>query len=149
MAIDRVTVAKKAAGILPAMPRHSGLDALRVLACALVIVFHAHTVAGVSFGPLDPFVAGGDTGVYLFFALSGYLLYRPFLTRDVDLWSYGLKRAGRIVPGYFVALGCLTLLTRSPLPLESPLAYLTMSATYSIPLRGFLGSAWTLSAELL
>jgi peptidoglycan/LPS O-acetylase OafA/YrhL len=129
--------------------RSSGLDGLRALAALLVVAFHLHTVSGVSFGPLDAIVRGGDTGVYLFFALSGYLLYKPFLRGRVDLGSYGLKRSGRILPGYFVALIGLTVLTGSRLPLENPLPFLTMSAGVDISLRHFLGNAWTLTAELI
>jgi peptidoglycan/LPS O-acetylase OafA/YrhL len=129
--------------------RSSGLDGLRAFACLLVVAFHLHTVSGVSFGPLDPVIRGGDSGVWLFFALSGYLLYKPFVQGSVDLVGYGLKRAGRIVPGYFVALAGLTLITGSRLPIDHPLPYLTMSASYDIPLRGFLGNAWTLAAEVL
>ena len=129
--------------------RSSGLDGLRVFAALFVAAFHLKTVSGVGFGPLDPIVQGGDSGVYLFFALSGYLLYRPFVRGSVDLASFGLKRAGRIVPGYFVALVGLTILTGSRLPLEHPLPFLTISSSYDIPLRGFLGNAWTLSAEIL
>jgi peptidoglycan/LPS O-acetylase OafA/YrhL len=129
--------------------RSSGLDGLRVFACLLVVAFHLRTVNGLSFGPLDPIVRGGDTGIYVFFALSGYLLYKPFVRGPVDLVGYGLKRAGRILPGYFVALIALTVLTGSRLPLEHPLPFLTISASYDVPLRGFLGNAWTLSAEIL
>jgi peptidoglycan/LPS O-acetylase OafA/YrhL len=129
--------------------RTSGLDGLRVLAALLVVAFHMRWIDGVQFGPLDPIVRGGDTGIYLFFALSGYLLYRPFVVGSVELRSYGLKRAARILPGYFVALAGLTLITGNPLPVENPLPFLTMSASYDIPLRGFLGNAWTLSAEIL
>jgi peptidoglycan/LPS O-acetylase OafA/YrhL len=129
--------------------RSSGLDGLRVFAALLVAAFHLKTVSGIGFGPLDPVVQGGDSGVYLFFALSGYLLYKPFVRGSVDLTSFGVKRAGRIVPGYFVALVGLTILTGSRLPFEHPLPYLTISSSYDIPLRGFLGNAWTLSAEIL
>jgi peptidoglycan/LPS O-acetylase OafA/YrhL len=129
--------------------RSSGLDGLRAFAAVLVAAFHLATVNNVWFGPLDPVIRGGDSGIYIFFALSGYLLYKPFLRGPVDLGSYGLKRAGRILPGYFVALVGLTILTGSRLPIEHPLPYVTMTASYDIPLRGFLGNAWTLSAEIL
>lgn len=129
--------------------RSSGLDGLRALAAVVVVLFHLQTVSGVSFGPLDPLVHGGDTGVFVFFALSGYLLYKPFVGREVDLVSYGAKRAGRIVPGYLVALVGLALLTGSRLPLEHPLPYLAIASSYDLGLRGFLGNAWTLSAEVL
>jgi peptidoglycan/LPS O-acetylase OafA/YrhL len=129
--------------------RTSGLDGLRAFAALFVVAFHLHTVNGVSFGPFDPIVGGGDSGVYLFFALSGYLLYKPFVRGPVDLAAYGVKRAARILPGYFVALVGLALITGNPLPVEHPLPFVTMSASYDIALRGFLGNAWTLSAEIL
>src|SRR5687768_14720209 len=129
--------------------RSSGLDGLRAAACLMVVLFHSHTVAGISYGPLDPFIQGGDTGVWVFFALSGYLLYRPFLTGAVDLRSYALKRASRILPGYYVALVALLILTGSRLPMEHPAEYLSMSASYHTDLRGFLGPAWTLAVEVL
>jgi peptidoglycan/LPS O-acetylase OafA/YrhL len=129
--------------------RSAGLDLLRVIAALLVAVFHLRLVLGFDFGPLNPVIEGGDAGVYIFFALSGYLLYRPFLRGPVDLRGYAIKRAARILPGYFVALVALTALTGSPLPLEHPLAFLTISSSYDPPLRAFLGNAWTLSAEVL
>jgi peptidoglycan/LPS O-acetylase OafA/YrhL len=129
--------------------RNAGLDLLRALACVLVVAFHLRNVLGVDFGPLNSVVQGGDSGVYIFFALSGYLLYRPFLRGPVDLGSYAIKRTARILPGYFVALACLAVLTRSPLPAHNLLPYISMTATYNAELRGFLGNAWTLSAEIL
>jgi peptidoglycan/LPS O-acetylase OafA/YrhL len=129
--------------------RNSGLDALRAIACLLVVIFHLRTMLVVDFGPLNPVVEGGNSGVFVFFALSGYLLYKPFVRGDVDLRSYSIKRAARILPGYFVALLALALLTGSRLPVEHPLPYLSMSSSYNIPLRGFLGNAWTLSAEIV
>jgi peptidoglycan/LPS O-acetylase OafA/YrhL len=106
-------------------------------------------VLGVPFGPLDPVIEGGNSGVYIFFALSGYLLYRPFLSHDVDLGSYAVKRAARILPGYYVALIGLMVLTRTTLPLEHPVPFLGIASSYDIGLRSFLGSAWTLSAEVI
>ena len=129
--------------------RSSGLDGLRAFAALFVVLFHLNTVSGVSFGPLDAIVRGGDTGVYMFFALSGYLLYKPFVRGRVDLVSFGMKRSGRIVPGYLVALLGLTVLTGSRLPIEHPLPFLTMTASFDLDLRHFLGNAWTLTAELL
>ena len=119
--------------------RSAGLDLLRAIACALVAVFHLRTVLDVDFGPLNPVIEGGDSGVYIFFALSGYLLYRPFLGRPVDLRAYGIKRAARILPGYYLALLGLTLLTRNAHPLDHPLPYLGLTFTYDVPLRAFLG----------
>jgi peptidoglycan/LPS O-acetylase OafA/YrhL len=131
--------------------RSAGLDALRSIACLLVVIFHMRTMLVTDFGPLNPIVEGGNSGVFVFFALSGYLLYKPFVRGNgqVDLQSYSIKRTARIVPGYFIALIALAILTQSPLPAEHPLPYLSITSSYNIPLRGFLGVAWTLSAEIL
>jgi peptidoglycan/LPS O-acetylase OafA/YrhL len=128
---------------------NAGLDLLRTVACLMVVAFHLRAVLGVDFGPANVLVNGGDAGVFVFFVLSGYLLYRPFVRGPVDLPSYALKRAARIVPGYLVALVCLTLLTRSQLPIQHPLPYLTLTSSYNTDLRAFLGNAWTLSAEVI
>ena len=129
--------------------RSSGLDGLRFLASLFVLLFHLRSLNLMTFGPFDRFVMGGDTGVWMFFALSGYLLYKPFLTRPVDLRSFALKRAARIIPGYFVALAAVVLLTWPAVFFAHPLPYLTGTFTYDIPMRDVLGNAWTLSAEVL
>jgi peptidoglycan/LPS O-acetylase OafA/YrhL len=133
----------------PTTSRSAGLDALRAIACALVVVFHIRSVLQLNVGPIDPVIGGGDTRVYIFFALSGYLLYRPFLGRKVDLRSYAIKRAARILPGYYIALVGLTILTGSVVAITHPLPYLAIAASYILSTRGFLGSAWTLAAELV
>ncbi len=129
--------------------RSAGLDGLRAVASAMVVFLHLHAFAGVDFGPLNVIARGAGSGVWIFFALSGYLLYRPFLQGTVDLRTYALKRAARILPGYYVALLALGILTGNRLPLDHSVAFLTMTASYDISLRGFLGVAWTLSAEVL
>jgi peptidoglycan/LPS O-acetylase OafA/YrhL len=130
--------------------RSAGLDLLRALAAALVVVFHMRTMLVVDFGPLNPVFEGGNSGVFIFFALSGYLLYKPFVKgpSTVDLRTYAIKRAARILPGYFVALAVLVAISRNHLFFEHPLSYLTISSSYDVAMRGFLGVAWTLSAEV-
>jgi peptidoglycan/LPS O-acetylase OafA/YrhL len=46
----------------------------------------------------------GRIGLVLFFVLSGFLLFRPFLRGGVSLRSYFTRRFARIVPAYWVAL---------------------------------------------
>jgi len=105
-------------GYSPSLPDHiSGLDGLRALAC--IAVFGVHFQQAVSLqgniGPFDlaRFLENGNTGVALFFVLSGFLLSIPFWrslerAEPVPRWRvFWLKRAARILPAYFV---CLTLL---------------------------------------
>ena len=76
--------------------RSAVLDAVRAIACVMVFLAHASEYDG------DGALIGLKNGVMLFFALSGYLLYRPFLRGPVDLRRYAVHRIARIVP----ASGC-------------------------------------------
>jgi peptidoglycan/LPS O-acetylase OafA/YrhL len=60
-----------------------------------------------------------DVAVPLFFAISGFLLYRPFVAarqrgRPLDVRRYARRRFLRIVPGYWVALALLTIWLKFP-----------------------------------
>lgn len=92
-----------------------GADFVRACAC-FIVLFH-HLCQKIDFrSPLgEPDIAqalanGGTFGVGIFFVLSGFLLSRPFwqaLDRGETMPSlrvYALRRAARILPGYWVAL---------------------------------------------
>ena len=95
----------------PGHPRFPHFDGLRAIAALGVIVSHAAYFSGASqdawYGPL---VANGTIGVTIFFVISGFLLYRPFLAADLDglrpirVADYGRRRVLRIVPAYWLAL---------------------------------------------
>lgn len=89
--------------------RSARIEALRALAALGVLVGHVFGVS-VSFGA-GTFghrlgLAGGY-GVFLFFALTGYLLFWPFAKRDfgaggdIRLGTYARNRALRILPLYY------------------------------------------------
>jgi len=85
--------------------RDEALDGLRGIAALMVVFFHC----GVEFR-LPPLLLPGFSGVHLFFVLSGYLIWRPFLARllgELPLPSsrrYAARRFMRIYPTYLVAL---------------------------------------------
>jgi peptidoglycan/LPS O-acetylase OafA/YrhL len=93
-------------------PRFDGLDGLRGLAALAIAVHHAGLYTGVYED-----AAGGqivrrlDVGVPLFFVLSGFLIYRPFVAarlagaQPLKLRRYLRARALRLLPAYWVALG--------------------------------------------
>lgn len=101
--------------------RFRGFDGLRAIA-ALAIVFHHvgfitgewftdHRVWGTNLKfPGGALLARGDIGVAIFFVISGFLLYRPFVAAHLggqpmpDLRRYGRRRILRIFPAYWVAL---------------------------------------------
>ena len=92
-----------------------GADFVRASAC-LIVLFH-HLTQKIDFhSPLGDaaigqvLANGGTFGVGIFFVLSGFLLARPFWQaldrRDAmpSLRIYALRRAARILPGFWVAL---------------------------------------------
>lgn len=102
--------------------RLARLESLRALAALGVAVGHAwglghgYVIAETQRTFAGRIIFGGGFGVYLFFALSGYLLFWPFARRSfgggapIDLRRYALNRAVRILPLYFVAVIALLLL---------------------------------------
>ncbi len=124
--------------------RSNVLDGVRAIACLLVVLCHISLYHG------DESWDGLKNGVMLFFALSGYLLYRPFVIGDVDLRRYAVHRVARIAPAYLVALVGVSLLTGDRTFVEQPLTYLLFLQNYDLALwQGFLGVSWTLVLEVL
>jgi peptidoglycan/LPS O-acetylase OafA/YrhL len=85
-----------------------GIEGLRGLAAVMVIITHTNQRMAPEAGPewLGTVANLGGQGLTLFFALSGFLLYRPFAsamvsgTRFPQLGRYFFNRALRIFPGY-------------------------------------------------
>lgn len=95
--------------------RSSAIESLRALAALAVLEGHvfgqSHDYgANVYATFVNRLLLGGGFGVYLFFALTGYLLYRPFARRDFSsgrslrYGRYAANRAFRILPLYYVVL---------------------------------------------
>ena len=88
-----------------------GFESLRALAAAMVVVHHAVALSGPSRASrLATPAAVMDGGVAVFFVLSGFLIYRPFVAAHLEdrpgpAWrSFWWRRVLRIVPAYWVAL---------------------------------------------
>lgn len=92
------------------------LDGVRAIACLAVVSFHLNYLIQFwnikqSLGPLGVALAlSGDSGVTLFFVLSGFLLFMPYAKSLLfgDSWpsarQFYLRRALRIIPGYYASL---------------------------------------------
>jgi peptidoglycan/LPS O-acetylase OafA/YrhL len=95
----------------PGHPRFELIDALRAIAAIAVLASHVGLVSGVSPRTLYGSAIGqGITGVTIFFVLSGFLLYRPFLAAQLDelrpvrVVDFARRRLLRIIPAYWLAL---------------------------------------------
>lgn len=109
-------------------PRKSiaALDGIRAVACVIVASYHIHLITrdtGV-WNPHDPAPAhqlltalllSGFSGVTLFFVLSGFLLFLPYVRALLSdgAWPsirlFYIRRSLRIIPAYYVTLLLLLL----------------------------------------
>src|SRR3954454_1054035 len=95
--------------------RSARIESLRALAALGVLVGHAYGWAH-GFGAdiyssyLGRVLLSGGFGVFLFFALSGYLLFLPFARQSygsggpISLRRYAINRALRVLPLYYVVI---------------------------------------------
>jgi peptidoglycan/LPS O-acetylase OafA/YrhL len=92
--------------------RYPYIDSLRAIAALSIVVFH---FAGYMTLPeqmewMRPLVVRLGTGVLVFFVISGFLIYRPFVRANLmgtprpEVIGYAKRRFLRIVPAYFLAL---------------------------------------------
>lgn len=99
----------------PGNPRFPLFDGLRAIAVIAVVLSHVSYIVGVSReGGVGALFSNLDMGVTIFFVISGFLLYRPFIASDFSGKSmatlrYFRRRVLRIVPLYWVVLTILAL----------------------------------------
>jgi peptidoglycan/LPS O-acetylase OafA/YrhL len=92
--------------------RFPAFDGYRAIAATAVLALHVAFASGFIFR--EPGVGGyffhGDVGVAIFFVISGFLLYRPFVLAHLTgrpgpaLRPFARRRLLRIFPAYWVAL---------------------------------------------
>ncbi|MCU1371715.1 MAG: hypothetical protein JWO77_2909 [Ilumatobacteraceae bacterium] len=153
--------------------RNPQLEGLRAVAALAVLVTHVSLNAMGNRGPFGGLLARLDVGVAVFFVLSGYLLYRPFvraLLRDEPLPGirrYFRHRLLRIVPLYWVvvvasflfapAIGLVMPTTgfdpsavgTTSVPLWTMARFLSFTQVYwHDSLAGPFPQAWTLATEM-
>ena len=95
----------------PGNPRFPLVDGLRAVAALMVLIGHTSFLSGFNgHGQIGQVVSRFDLGVALFFIISGFLLYRPFVAARLDgrpapgVLRYARRRVLRIVPAYWLAL---------------------------------------------
>jgi peptidoglycan/LPS O-acetylase OafA/YrhL len=134
------------------MRRRPELDGVRAIAALSVLVFHAvgfYARGSGADAAIRPWVGRMDVGVSIFFLLSGYLLYRPFVRGRVAVGPYAWRRALRIVPAYWVALTVAALVLPLAAVKHDPLRFYGFAQIYWAGSAGAgLGQAWTLCVEV-
>ena len=138
--------------------RVPGLDGVRAVAALAVLVTHAGFLSGTSLR--DGFIAGVvarlDFGVTVFFLLSGFVIYRPFITAVLSgrsrpaILGFYWRRAIRILPAYWLAVSItLAALTTRPPSRADWLSYLFLVQTFDHHnVDSSLSQMWTLNTEV-
>jgi len=146
--------------------RVSALTGLRAVAALLVVGTHAAFATGkLTHGYVGAIYARLEVGVAIFFVLTGFLLFRPWVraaaggSAEPDLRRYARHRIRRIVPGYMVTVlvvfALYTVFTPGPNPGQSwygLLRYLTFTQIYTDDylitlLHTGLSQMWSLAVE--
>jgi peptidoglycan/LPS O-acetylase OafA/YrhL len=135
------------------------VDSLRAIAALSVVGAHAAFPAGIYDDEfLRRFVTRLDVGVTVFFLISGFLLYRPFVRarlageRRPATGAYAWRRFLRIVPAYWVALTIIALVQLDHSEIFSVSGFFTYYCFGQVydPQTGLGGipQAWTLCVEV-
>lgn len=144
--------------------RLDALDGLRGLAAVGIVVLHAWMFHQGDLGSpdrstLDTVISQLRLGMPMFFVLSGFLIFRPFVAAAIearerpDLRRYAIRRTARIVPAYWVAIVIpavvLALLDHGEArPVEQLPIYLLFAQNYvDVTAQGLNPPTWTIAVE--
>jgi peptidoglycan/LPS O-acetylase OafA/YrhL len=139
--------------------RNSALDSLRGLSTILIVVYHISFVSGYTVAHANSsgaYIDRLNIGVAIFFVLSGFLIFRPFAHSLIHgsplpkTRNYYLKRASRILPGYWLALFVLAGLDALTIVNTSGFirnVFIVHSFTEHNVFTG-IRQAWTLTVEM-
>lgn len=137
-------------------PRFPLFDSLRAIAAGSVLLFHVFFVLdGFDLAWVGRYAVQLNIGVAIFFLISGFLLYRPFVRARhageplPSLRAYATRRLFRIVPAYWVAVAAIALWLGFSIVFERPLLHFTFLHVYTHrDLGGGIGYLWTLAIEM-
>lgn len=141
------------------------LDGVRAFACLSVIQYHIiylfskqeHHLPIISDAPVFGILNAGWSGVTLFFVLSGFLLFLPYVRALLDstilpaAGTFYLRRVLRILPAYYASLGLLILFSHpeflQPDHLPGLGLFITFLMDAPLTYQRINGPFWTLAIE--
>ncbi|MCW2994987.1 MAG: acyltransferase, partial [Conexibacter sp.] len=141
----------------PGNPRFAPVDGLRAVAAMAVLITHTAFLSGFNgHGFPGQITARLDSGVALFFVISGFLLYRPFVAARLHgrpgptIRRYARRRIIRIVPAYWLALTVLAIWPGLPLVHGHDFwVYYLFLQDFTVNwAHGGIGAAWSLGVEV-
>ena len=139
-------------------PRFPLFDSLRAIAALSIFGFHIAASQLALNDPDFPWLGQLNVGVPIFFVVSGFLLYRPFVARRAQgrpapsMRGYAIRRALRIIPAYWVALTVIAVwlgLQSQVFSVDGIVTYYGFLQVYDVStIDGGVGQAWTLGVEV-
>jgi peptidoglycan/LPS O-acetylase OafA/YrhL len=141
----------------PGNPRFALFDSLRAIAALAVLVFHVSSTTGaLNSGTFGDVLTMLSRGLILFFVISGFLLYRPYVAARAAgrprprTSRYARRRVLRIVPAYWVALTVLAIFPGivGVFSADWWRYYLFLQAYSQDTFGGGIPVAWTLCVEV-
>lgn len=154
-AVDAAQSLPEVTGSVGDRPHFPGFEGLRALAALMVVVHHAVALSGEPrAGWLATPAAVMDSGVAVFFVLSGFLIYRPFVVRHLEGepgpgWAaFWWRRVLRIVPAYWVALTFFWVVGAFDLGADWWRYYLFLQIYSRWTSFGGVIQAWSLATEM-
>lgn len=146
----------------------SVLDGIRAIACLSVVMYHINLIttqdiilwkAKTTPSFLAALAFSGDTGVTLFFVLSGFLLFLPYAKALLldggkwpSIWQFYTRRVFRILPVYYLSLFLMIVILHRqylrPDHLRQVLIFMAMFMdSFSSTYKQINGPFWTLAVE--
>lgn len=141
----------------PGLGRLAGLDGLRAVAALAVFAHHVGFASGTTFSSrFGGLLARLDIGVPVFFALSGFLLFRPVAASVIDgrplrrARDHLARRALRVYPAFWAALLLITAVTSESFRDIGAAATTALLVHIHWPghLIGPMPQAWSLATEI-
>ncbi len=135
------------------------LNGLRAIACLAVFAVHWQQLTKYSakVGSFDfkLLLENGNTGVCLFFMLSGFLLALPLWTGELahvsvsPRWAagYAMRRLARILPAYYVCLTALIIMGRDGGTVDIALHYAFLHNFSEASIYSINDPFWTLAVQ--
>jgi peptidoglycan/LPS O-acetylase OafA/YrhL len=135
------------------------LDSMRAIAFVSVLLAHTAYPAGFATNgsPLTPYLARLDVGVRIFFLISAFLLYRPFVMARLGgeqpplTRAYAWRRFLRLAPPYWLALCVIGIWIGLPgvFTIEHAPLYFGFAHVYTIDTLNVtvMPQAWSLCVE--
>ncbi|MBI2710093.1 MAG: acyltransferase [Actinobacteria bacterium] len=138
-----------------ARPHFPCLEGLRALAATMVVVHHVNATSSLRrAGLLRSPASVMDGGVAIFFVISGFLIYRPFVVSHLEdrparrMRTFWWLRLVRVVPAYWAALTVLWALGAFDLGPHWWRYYLLVQVYWRDSVLGGIFQSWSLATEM-